>query len=61
MRIIRLFCKTVFYACFYKYLWALQLIAKPLSMGSPVQIKYAFMSRYGKVNFLYSIYMKCYI
>lgn len=55
MRIIRLFCKTVFYACFYKYLRALQFIAKPLSMGSPVQIKYAFMSRYGKVNFLYSI------
>lgn len=43
MRIIRLFCKTVFYACFYKYLRALQFIAKPLSMGSSVQIKYAFM------------------
>lgn len=44
MRIIRPFCKTVFYA-FLQILAGLQLIAKPLLMGSgsPVQRKYAFM------------------
>ena len=47
----------LYFMLFYKYLRALQLIAKPLLMGSgsPVQRKYAFMSRYGKVKFLYSI------